>query len=413
MADRNVCAGLKVVGNFPATKKYGSPWPTGKQQNGRRKMVSKQEVVEKVLQLGFADVGFTSAASFESQLRILEERKEEYDWFLKVGFDMFEGTDPGNALAGARSIIVVIDAFFRESFPPVMEAHFGRTYLDDDRKTLDRGAVRIAALRKFLLEHGVNSSIPINMPQRLSAARAGLGSFGKNSLFFANKGALGGSWTNPIALVVDAEFAPDQSSIGFGCPEWCRDACVAACPTRALQGGGRIDPRRCISQLTQRDEGITPIGLREEMGLWVYGCDRCQDVCPRNAPILASKRPPNEKVAAMEKDFQLTRLLQMDEEYFSTRIWPHMFYTPVQKMWRWKMNAARAMGNSRDSRYLPELCHAFGENSDARVCGMIAWAIGRLGGEEARRALDEFLPGSSGAIREEIQLALVGLNPKT
>ena len=37
--------------------------------------------------------------------------------------------------------------------------------------------------------------------------------------------------------------------------------------------------------------------LREPMGLWVYGCDRCQNVCPRNAPWLARELPVNQKVA--------------------------------------------------------------------------------------------------------------------
>ena len=49
-----------------------------------------------------------------------------------------------------------------------------------------------------------------------------------------------------------------------------------------------------------------------------------------------------------EKDFDLSNLLHMDQETYQTKVWPHMFYMPFDEMWRWKMNVARAMGNSVD-----------------------------------------------------------------
>jgi len=75
-------------------------------------------------------------------------------------------------------------------------------------------------------------------------------------------------------------------------------------------------------------------------------------------------------------------------------------------IWRWKMNTARAMGNSRDPGYVPDLIRAWGENTDARVLVMVAWAMGRIGGTEARNALNGFLAGSEGQVREELVLAL-------
>jgi len=149
-----------------------------------------------------------------------------------------------------------------------------------------------------------------------------------------------------------------------GCPDWCQNACIAACPTRALEGNSRIDPRKCISYLTYFGEGMTPLELREPMGMFVYGCDRCQNVCPRNQPWLAQELPI----------FELSRLLHMDRQYFETYIWPHMFYMSSEDLWRWKMNVARVMGNSRDEKYITDLARAFEENPDERVRGMTAWA---------------------------------------
>ena len=83
-----------------------------------------------------------------------------------------------------------------------------------------------------------------------------------------------------------------------------------------------------------------------------------------------------------------------------------MFYQSFNETWRWKMNVARAMGNSLEPKYVPELIRAFKENKDDRVNGMIAWALGRLGGDESKTALESFLESSSDKVQEEIQLAL-------
>ncbi len=70
------------------------------------------------------------------------------------------------------------------------------------------------------------------------------------------------------------------------------------------------------------------------------------------------------------------------------------------------MNAARVMGNSCNFDYIPELIRAFSENDDERLKGMIAWSLGRLGGDTAKSALDEWLPASEGLVQEEITRAL-------
>jgi epoxyqueuosine reductase len=178
------------------------------------------------------------------------------------------------------------------------------------------------------------------------------------------------------------------------------------CPTRALKGNGRIDPRICISFLSYYGEGLTPLELREPMGMYVYGCDRCQNVCPRNIPWIAEGKNPNPRVVAKASNFDLASLLHMDKTYFTKNVWPHMFYMSADDLWRWKMNAARAMGNSLNPVYVSDLIRAFQENSDERVKSMIAWALGRIGGTEARAALEQFKTGASGMVKEEIGHAL-------
>ena len=376
-------------------------------------MITKQEIIDQGHQLGFEDLGFTSAAPFDDHKRLLDERAESYDWADGVGLDLKNGVDPGFILPGAKTIIVLIEPYFNRSYPHAMEAHFGRCYLDDDRVTKDGLARRIKAFRQFLRDAGIESRVPFNLPHRVAAARAGLGTFGKNCLFYSNKVARGGSWTLPIAVVIDREFSPDTPSIKTDCPSWCKNACIAACPTRALKGNSKIDPQKCISYLTYFGDGITPLGLRELMGMYVYGCDRCQNVCPRNQPWLSKALSPNERVAAKAEDFDLVRLLHMDTAYFESKIWPHMFYMGSDTIWKWKMNVARVMGNSRDEHYLPDLERAFNETEDARVKGMTAWAMGQIGDKETQLLLNALAKNHTGQVLEEIMLAVQFIEAKT
>ena len=374
-------------------------------------MLSREEVIAKAVECGFEDTGFTTAEPFDAQRAILEERREEYGWATAAGLDLIAGTDPRNILPGAKSIIVLVEAYFREAFPASLERHFGRCYLDDDRMLGNRLGKRVKAFRSFLRDHGIDSKVPFHLPHRLAAARAGLGTFGKNCLFYSRRVAAGGSWILPIAVVVDQTFPPDEPTLEIGCPDWCRNACLAACPTGALMGPQRIDPRRCISFLTYFGSGLTPREMRAPMGLNVYGCDRCQNVCPRNAPWLARELKANEKAAGMADDFRLEKLLRMDKAWFTEKIWPHMFYMPPADLWRWKMNVARAIGNTRDEVYVPELAEAYRREEDERVKAMAAWALGRIGGPAARQWLDRFLPQSAGLLREEIIAALEASAP--
>jgi epoxyqueuosine reductase len=102
----------------------------------------------------------------------------------------------------------------------------------------------------------------------------------------------------------------------------------------------------------------------------------------------------------------------MDKTWFTEKIWPHMFYMSDADLWRWKMNAARAMGNSLDETYIPHLTEAFRRESDERVKAMTAWALGRIGGPAAKQALEAFLAESAGPIRSEILSALEGASPR-
>ncbi|MDW7673357.1 MAG: 4Fe-4S double cluster binding domain-containing protein [Bacillota bacterium] len=344
-----------------------------------RLSLTKADIIHEAKRIGFDDIGFTTIVPFTSHLEILQERHEEYHWTEGKGLQLIEGTDPQKLYEVGKSIIVLLDNYHRHSFPSSLQGKFGRCYLDDDRIKKENLSLRLKAFREYLESNHISSKVPFNMPHRLAAARAGLGTFGKNCLFYSNKIARGSSFVIPVALIVSQEYEPDEPSIRIDCPSWCKNTCIIACPTGALGGNGKIDPRKCISYITYYTDEITPLDLRERMGMWIYGCDRCQEVCPRNQPWMAQKLPMH-SIEHQANSFELTALLHMDRKYFKKHIWPQMFYTSADDLWRWHMNAARVMGNSLDSSYISDLTRAYKENKDDRVKEMCAWAIGRLGG---------------------------------
>lgn len=371
-------------------------------------MLTKMDITAKSRELGFDEIGFTTAEPFSSHREVLDKRRESYNHYIRKDFSLIKGTDPQDILPGAKSIIVLVHWFMKESFHPSMEAHFGKYYIDEDRIFRKQMMGRVDGFVAYLQEKGIHAVASHEVPHRACAGRAGIGDVGQNCILYSRKDGLESSRVILSIILTDQEFEPDapKDESEFGCPKHCKSACIAACPTGALKGPRHVDPRQCISYMTFYSREITPLEMRIPMGLWVYGCDRCQDVCPRNDPWKVKDKPINQSVADKAPDFHLPALLHMDEAYFKDRIWPHMFYIDAENLWLWRMNVARAMGNTGDPEYIPDLIRAFTENQDERVRGMVAWSLGGLGGRRSRTALEAFLKESKGLVRKEIEQAL-------
>ncbi len=371
-------------------------------------MITKKNIKDKAGELGFEDIGFTGVEPFISQLEFLNNPDAHYGWTERTGLSLMKGVYPSSVMEGSRSIIVLLHNYFRKTIPVSLTGNFGRCYLNDDRMTKDGLSLKIKEFRNYLKENGINSKQSASMPDKLAAARAGIGTFGKNCLLYASRGASGSSFVFPVVILIDAEFDPDTPSIKTDCPSWCRNACIAACPTKALAGNGRIDSQRCISYLTYHGGELTPPELREPMGMYIYGCDRCQNVCPRNQPRLAVRMPVDEDLIDMSETFSPEKLLSMDRDYFEKLIWPKMFYMSYEFLWKWKMNTARAMGNSLNREYIPHLARALREEEDERVRSMAAWSLGKLGGTDAETVLQS-VSDDSDMVKGEVEMALAGI----
>jgi len=140
------------------------------------------------------------------------------------------------------------------------------------------------------------------------------------------------------------------------------------------------------------------------VGEWVFGCDVCQEVCPWNAAP-APARDPAFALPEARGRLSLVDLLDLGRERYETAF----RRSPMKRAKRsgLRRNAALAMGNRRRASYVPALARALKDPDDPDVRRHAAWALGRIGGEEARTALLEARAGEAEeAVAAEIEAAL-------
>ena len=365
----------------------------------------KKVVKDYARELGFDLVGVSSAEPFQDHRAITLQRIKDglmdgLPWFTEARVN--RGANPQELLPGARSIISVGLSYYL----PLDEENNGTkgkvaryAWGDDYHKVIKK------RLREYVegLSRRLNKDVQARwyvddgpMLDRAAAHRAGIGWFGKNTNILSPSH---GSWIFLGQVVTDLELEPDRP-LKKTCGNCVR--CIEACPTGAIVAPYVIDNQRCISHLTIENRGSIPRDLRPLMFDWVFGCDICQDVCPVNVKAMYSREQAFKKKRFTS--LELVEILEMTEEEFRRRF----TNSPIKraKLAGLKRNACVALGNSGDSSAVPPLVEALRRDGPL-VRGHAAWALGRLGGEEAVSALRSALvvEGDS-EVRQEIGLAL-------
>jgi epoxyqueuosine reductase len=373
-----------------------------------------EEIKSYALDLGYSRVGITTAEPFPMYAQALEERSQDYDWAVESGLRLERTVNPQDRLPGARSIIVAVYDYFREHFPENLVGKIGRLY--QSRSYIEPptriGGARIQLMRQFLEKNGMKVGrwflISSGVPDRLAAVRAGVGEFGRNT-FICSPGI--GTFVIIHTFIVDAELEYDASTNGIHCPPDCR-LCIEACPTGAIVADFRLNPRRCITfnhvvnghGFRNTSPYIDP-ELRPKMASWIHGCDVCQEACPRNQAKLKAELPVSAFLVETAKHFSLTSLLRMEQEFETKAVVP-LLHTYMQERKYFQRNAAVALGNSGDPEMALHLAQAM-EDPEELVRAHAAWALGQLGGAEARRILEASLTRERGAqANKEILTAL-------
>ena len=368
------------------------------------------DIKDSALDLGYSRAGITGAAGFPDYAAELKARYAMYSWYIDSPRRPIVGANPKSIMPSAKSIISLVYDYAGISFPDKLVGKIGRLYQArcyTPPENRIHGA-RNRLMREFLEKQGCHVGQGIFIPERLAAARAGSITYGKNCFAFTQNS---GSFIVLSSFVVDVDLDHDEPTYDMHCPPQCT-ACIDACPTGAIYEPLKMNPRRCIAFNTfWAQDGVPgsashiPPEIRGKMGSWIHGCDICQEVCPRNRPKLQAKLPLDPFLERVAQDFDLTKLLQMTEEFYRTRVQPLMYNYLRDKKY-FQRNAAIAMGNSGDRTFIPALGRALQE-PEALVRGYAAWAIGKIGGTRAVEILESALTReTSESVKKEIQEAL-------
>jgi epoxyqueuosine reductase len=347
----------------------------------------KQAIVDAAPALGIDKIGFTTADPFMELKEILYNHREKG---YESGFeepDIEKRVHPERSFETPASIISIAIAYpSKLSNPPRSEPGAYRGIISRSAWGEDYHHVlrdRLSKLESFIKEKidGARMDSMVDtgaLVDRAVAQRAGIGWSGKNCAVITPEW---GSWVYLGEMITNIPFPADNPIT-----DQCGDCtlCIDACPTGALVGPGQLNASRCVSFVTQT-KGIVEEELMLKIGNRLYGCDTCQVVCPKNKGMNWTHQPelqPDlDKVKPLLKPLLTMSNKQFKEEYGrSASSWRGK--KPIQR------NAIIALGNFRDQSAIPILTELLHHDSRPEIRATAAWALGRIGGSDARDSLE-------------------------
>jgi len=322
------------------------------------------------LETGFARVGVAGAERVEGRDRFARWLSAGYAGQMAyLGRHIEKRFEPVRLLDGAKSVICLAVGYAPAGEPAPSDVAVARYARGGDyhrllKRRCRRLMDRLREIEPDFLGRAFVDSAPV--AERSLAAAAGLGWIGRNGCLFV-PGL--GSYVLLCEIVCNLPLRADEP-IAFGC-ENC-DRCVRACPSGALLGDGLVDARRCVSYLTIEHRGEIAPSLRPLMGPWIFGCDRCQEVCPYNrnlppgdAELLAR---PSALLGAGLREILAWEESDWDRATRASAIRRAGYETVLR-------NAVIAAGNSQDESLIAGLEALAGR---CELAETVKWALGRL-----------------------------------
>ena len=351
-----------------------------------------QQIQAHANELGFELVGVTPAAHSETIARYQEWIENGYAGkmhYLEKHLSL--KTDVRKLLAEAKSVISLAMNYYTLDPPKALAQDPGRGQIsryawgDDYHELIRERLLELVTFIKQTAESELKTRVCVDTApiiEREYAQKAGIGWIGKNTNLIHWRS---GSWYFLAEVLVNIVLESDTPELRGSCGTCTR--CIEACPTDAIIEPNLLDSRRCISYLTIELKESIPKTLRPEIGNWIFGCDICQEVCPWN-----SKAVSTTETGFQPRDGNLTpkllSLVGMTQEEFSRRFKG----SPIKRAKRrgFLRNVLVAIGNWGTQRAVPALKDALADD-EPLVRSHAAWALGRIGGDAAKRTLQKRL----------------------
>ncbi len=328
-------------------------------------------------ELGFQQVGITDTELTQDEVRLLEWLDRGYhgemDYMQRHGS---KRSRPQELVPGTQRIISVRMDYWPQQVSDAnallddpVRAYLSRYALGRDYHKLLRNRLQKLAKRIELTTgpfgyRAFTDSAPVL--EKAMARKAGLGWIGKHTNLIDDKG---GSWFFLGELYTDLPLPVDTPATAH-CGTC--DACIEACPTRAIIAPYQLDARRCISYLTIELRGPIPEEFRRLIGNRIYGCDDCQLVCPWNRfaqPTTETDFTPRHGLESAA----LIELFAWDEEEFLNKTEG----TAIRRIGHeyWLRNIAVALGNAPTSQAVMNALESRQQDASELVREHVNWAL--------------------------------------
>lgn len=339
-------------------------------------MLTKETVKAMARKTGFDLVGITGAAPLLSLVPVLEERQRRGREPEFVSGTIEERITPKLFFPEAKSVIMTALNYYNPAIREkplhgkLSRSTWGRDYHRVMGEMLERLGQSLTQLEPGFKYKAFVDTGPL--VERELARRAGLGWIGKNCALITPEF---GSWVFLGGMAVNVELPPD-SPLNQSCGS-CR-RCLDACPSGALEAAHCVNPRRCLSYISQK-KGYLGLEERKLLQGRLYGCDTCQEVCPVNHKV--AQETGNAAFRPLPHVYlSLAEIVTMDNKQFKE------WLGPTAAAWRGKTNLKRnaviALGNGGDPEAIPLLLAALKDPSPI-IRGHAAWALGSFAGNEA------------------------------
>lgn len=333
----------------------------------------KQYIIDKSKELNIDLIGFSGSEPFMDLKEYLIERKRENKEVEFEEEDIEKRINPKIIFPKCNTIIAIGMSYnndFKEK-PDfklkgiLSKSSWGMDYHIVLKNKIEKLIDEIKKVSDFDYKYYVDTG---SLIEREIARKCGIGYYGKNCSIINDKY---GSFIFIGYILTNLNIEDYSIPVNSKCGDC--NLCIKACPTNALEKPYRVNPKKCISYLTQTRKGI-PYILREKMGIKIYGCDTCQNVCPKNKNIVLKNH--EEFIPYDTKGYMdIEKLLYISNREFKSQ------FGKMAGSWRGKnilrRNAIIALVNSKDKKAI-ELLKPLLNDSSPIIREYAMWAIEKM-----------------------------------
>lgn len=285
-------------------------------------IISSEIIKNSALEAGFSFCGISNLVDFSKEKQLFEEAIQN-GYHAQMGYlerNIDERFNIEITLPDCKSVIVTLFNYNNgkslQSKYRVSKYAFVRDYHQLVVEQLEKMVTLIKGKNnQFNYKISVDSG---RISEKNWSLKAGLGYYGKNGVFLTPQGSFFFIGIILIDQEVDQydQALPDETNFCGQC-----SLCMDNCPTKAIVKPYVVDARKCLSYQTLSNKNPDYEFIKGHP--WIYGCDICQEVCPKNKKSVINELAVSNSSLFLhfqDSDFENMTKEQFDHYFANTSI---------------------------------------------------------------------------------------------